>query len=78
MRRSCTAGWVRGHARVTGVVPATSEHPSTLFASPLHVQFGRMLSRDIGGWLHQKGLLYLISLPLSVREMGYRVRALVC
>lgn len=40
VRLPYTAGWVRGHARVTGVVPATSEHPYTLFASPLYVQFG--------------------------------------
>jgi hypothetical protein len=45
MRLPFTAGWVRGHARVTGVVPATSEHPYTLFASPLYVQFGPTVSK---------------------------------
>ncbi|MFC4859247.1 SAVMC3_10250 family protein [Actinophytocola glycyrrhizae] len=41
LRLPYTAGWVRGHARVTGVAPATAEHPYTLFASPLYVQLGR-------------------------------------
>jgi hypothetical protein len=55
MQMPYMAGRVRGHARVTGVVPATSDRPYTLFASPLYVQFGAPPSKpgstdDLAWW----------------------------